>query len=457
VPDDMKKHTKLLKHHAHSISMLQASSGKAYKHNFARSRAAIKAALAALTSDLSTGHAHDQRALNNSYNAVKRRIRDTRSRNRGRVTAFRHKACPTKRAEEKANQQKRAAKAAVDAIKNRRVCDVSTTWKAMGIRTNTAKLGSAMYNKWAKTRAQFVKKTSQHNAAIRAHNAARRTHDKAMTSFKVALSLEAKNTYRSCRDNHKDYDRLKRDVAANVRTRKEVFIATLIVGCYADNLVANGGARACANRKRGTSTSRWNINPKKLAACQSRERLGQILGPKGWQPTYRNCSEHRRIQRERGQKAAEKRKKAAEKRSKELRTKQERTNKQNERNSKQNERNAKEKKSKSNKYRAGGNGVHYGGHFYRTLNGSNPHSRSIGCESGWHGMPRGCSIAPNNMCATLAPRYAWSTHVIVCQSYSYGTKTYMTGRRWSSSKYWSRSGNSYKVNGCSLRLLLKCK
>merc|ERR1711977_773762 len=99
-----------------------------------------------------------------------------------------------------------------------------------------------------------------------------------MTSFKVALSLEAKNTYRSCRDNHKDYNRLKREVAANVRTRKEVFIATLIVGCYADNLVANGGARACANRKRGTSTSRWNINPKKLAACQPDHDRGAVTG-----------------------------------------------------------------------------------------------------------------------------------------------------------------------------------
>lgn len=440
VPEDMKRHTTLLKHHAASISMLQGKAlpGKKYNHNFAKSRAAIKAALAALTSDLSTGHAHDQRALNNSYNAVKRRIRDTRVRNRGRVTTFRHKACPTKRAEEKANQQKRAAKAAVDAIRNTRVCDVSTTWRSMGVRSNTPKLGSAMYNKWAKMRAQFVKKTAQHNAAIRAHNASRRKHDKAMTSFKVALDLEAKNTYRSCRDNHKDYNRLKRDVAANVRTRKEVFIATLVVGCYADNLVAGGNARSCANRKRGTSTSRWNINPKALAACASRGRLAQILGPKGWQPTYRNCSQHRRIQKEIGQKASEKRNK------KEKRTKTEKANK------------AKEKRSKQNRYRGGGHGVNYGGAFYRTLAGANINSRSIGCESGWRAMPAGCSIAPNSMCAHFGSRYPWSTHVIVCQSQSYGTQTYQTGRRWSSSKYWSRSGNNYKVNGCSLRLLLRC-
>merc|ERR1711904_663895 len=57
VPAELKKHTKLLKQHAQTISMLQGKAlpGKAYKHNFARSRAAIRAALAALTSDLSTG------------------------------------------------------------------------------------------------------------------------------------------------------------------------------------------------------------------------------------------------------------------------------------------------------------------------------------------------------------------------------------------------------------------
>lgn len=295
VPDYLKMHTKTMSVHAQTLSMLQAQTkdkalpGKAYKHNFARARAAIKAALSALTSDLRTGHAHDKNMLNRAKAAAARRIRDTETRNKGRVATFRRKACPTKRAEEKANMRKRSAKAAVDTIKTKKICDVSTTWKAMGVRTTTPKLGSAMYNKWAKTRADFVRKTAQYNAAIKAHKAAMRKHDKAMTSFKVALDLEAKNTYRSCRDSHKDYERLKRDVASNVATRKEVYIATLIVGCYADQLSSNRGAKLCADKKRSASTSQWNIRAGKLAACKSRTRLAQLLGPKGWQPTRRNC------------------------------------------------------------------------------------------------------------------------------------------------------------------------
>lgn len=295
VPHYLKRHTSQMSIHAQTLSMLQAQTkdkklpGKAYKHNFARARAAIKAALSALVSDLRTGHAHDKNMLNRARAAGARRIRDTEARNKSRVTKFRRKACPTKRAEERADMRKRAAKSAVNAIKVKRICDVSTTWKAMGVRGTTPKLGSAMYQKWAKTRAAFVAKTAQYNAAIRAHKIAQRIHDQSMTSFKVALDLESKNTYRSCRDSHKDYERLKRDVARNVASRKEVFIATLIVGCYADQLSSNRGAKLCADKKSSTSTKQWNIAPARLAACKSRMRLAQILGPKGWQPTRANC------------------------------------------------------------------------------------------------------------------------------------------------------------------------
>merc|ERR1712096_155060 len=212
VPNDsnLKRHTKLISHHASSLKLIQSQSKKqkAYTHNFSKARAAIKAALAALTSDLRRGHNHDKNELAKAYNAAVRRISDTERRNRERVTTFKHKACPTKRQEEKASSKRKAAKAAVQAVKAQQICNVATTWKAMGIKTNTPRLGTAMYNKWTKGRAQFVRKTSQHNAAIKAHKTARRTHDKAMTSFKVALGLECKNTYRSCRNTHKDYARL---------------------------------------------------------------------------------------------------------------------------------------------------------------------------------------------------------------------------------------------------------
>jgi len=451
--DNLKRHTKLISHHAGTLKLIQAQKalpGKAYSHNFARARNAIKAALAALTSDLRAGHSHDKRELNKAYNAAARRISDTERRNKGRVTTFKHKACPTKRAEEKASAKRRAAKAAVDGVKAQKICNVATNWKAMGIRGSTPKLGSAMYNKWAQARAQFVKKTAQHNAAIRAHNSARRTHDKAMTSFKVALGLECKNTYRSCRDTHKDYNRLKRDVAANVRTRKEVFIATLIVGCYADQLKNNSGARNCANRKRRTSTSRWNINPRRLAACTSHEGLANKLGPKNWQPTWGNCKQHRTIvarNKERSQKK--------ERSTKERATK--------ERNSK-----ASERRNKSGVYRGGGQGINYGGYFYRTFAGASPNGRSNGCESSWYSIPKGCYVNPDHrVCQHFGRNYRWSTHVLCCAGISYGTVGYSPGNRWSGN-YISYSGSCSrngqlkgqcraKVNGCSLRGLLRCK
>lgn len=165
-----------------------------------------------------------------------------------------------------------------------------------------------MNAKWAKARGQWVKRTAQHNAAIKAHKQARRTHDKSMTKLKVALNLEAKNTHRSCLDTHKDYQRLNADVQRNVRTRKEVYIATLIVACYAE-FTNNAKAKVCQARKRRSNTSRWNIKPKSLKACASRTRIADLLGPRNWQPTYRNCAEHRRIAAEKAAKLKEKQQK----------------------------------------------------------------------------------------------------------------------------------------------------
>merc|ERR1712096_131797 len=452
VPNDsnLKRHTKLISHHASSLKLIQSQSKKqkAYSHNFSKARAAIKAALAALTSDLRQGHNHDKNELAKAYNAAVRRISDTERRNRERVTTFKHKACPTKRQEEKASSKRKAAKAAVQAVKAQQICNVATTWKAMGIKTNTPRLGTAMYNKWTKGRAQFVRKTSQHNAAIKAHKTARRTHDKAMTSFKVALGLECKNTYRSCRNTHKDYARLARDVASNVQMRKEVFIATLIVACYADSLKSNNGAKNCANAKRRASTSRWNITPRKLAACTSRNGLDNRLGPKGWQPTWGNCKQHRVI-------VARNKAKAAEKSSKN-----EKRNKLNERNQKAQERRNKANEAKGKRhYRGGGRGINYNGMFYRTLDGSDPNGTSNGCESSYRSVPRGCTpVTSNSVCQYMGKHYRWSTHVIVCKYKSYGTVGYSPGNVFRNDAYYlSHSGARAKTNGCSLRVLLQCK
>merc|ERR1712093_174918 len=323
VPKELQRHTDELATHVSFIQKVKAKIGKkvglvqapkAYKHNFSAARGAIKAALSALTSDLTSGHNHDSRMLSNAFSAGIARIRSTTRRNKARVTTFRHKACPTKRAEETADKKKRAAQNAVNAIKKKQICNVATTWKAMGITTSTPKLGTAMYNKWTRNRADFVRKTAQYNAAAAAHKRARRAHAQAMTSFKVALDLEVKNTHRSCVNTGNDYKRLMRDVQGNVKMRKEVYIATLIVGCYADNLASNKSAGRCADVKRRADTRRWNIVMAAPQRCRSRNTLLSALGPANWQPTWANCAQHRRIYSEKQSKAAAR--KAAERRKK---------------------------------------------------------------------------------------------------------------------------------------------
>merc|ERR1712093_425035 len=44
-----------------------------------------------------------------------------------------------------------------------------------------------------------------------------------------------------------------------------------------------------------------------------------------------------------------------------------------------------------NKYRGGGQGIRYNGMFYRTLDGSNHHGTSNGCENSYRNVPNGCT------------------------------------------------------------------
>merc|ERR1712093_104159 len=85
------------------------------------------------------------------------------------------------------------------------------------------------------------------------------------------------------------YEALKREVASNVNSRKQVFISTLLITCYVDNITSNASAKACADRKRRASTSQWNINGGSLARCPSKAHLTNSMGPAGWKPSSRAC------------------------------------------------------------------------------------------------------------------------------------------------------------------------
>jgi len=159
----------------------------------------------------------------------------------------------------------------------------------MDVEKNVPKFGTELRNKWNRARAAYLKHMAKFKAAEKAHRAALKKHNAAMAEFKTALRIEVANAFSACRNAHKEYEALKKEVAANVASRKQVFISTLLITCYVDNITSNASAKACADRKRRASTSQWNINGGSLARCPSKAHLTNSMGPAGWKPSSRAC------------------------------------------------------------------------------------------------------------------------------------------------------------------------
>jgi len=266
---------------------------KAYSHDFSSSKKAINAALAALNNQLVAGHNHDKKALDSAKTTGNNAITSAHTNGASKCHNYKTKACPTKRAEEAANAAKVNAKKAVDAVKAGKICPLSTTWGDMDVEKTVPKLGTELRNKWDTTRAKYNKAKTAWDNAVKAHQAAINKHQAAMTAFKTALSVEANNVNAACLNAHKEHNVLKSEVAANVASRKQVWIATLVVGCYIENLTSNSAAKACADKKRSENTSRWNINAPSLGACKSKNTLTSTFGPASWTPTATNCHAHK--------------------------------------------------------------------------------------------------------------------------------------------------------------------
>merc|ERR1711934_1061968 len=215
---------------------------KAYKHSFG-ARNALRAAIRALVSELTSGHNHDRNA---GHNAINNAV----NRGKGVTRRYREKACPTKKAQVEAEAARNSAKNALNPIKRRKVCNLNTSWFDMNIKGAAPKFGGELRNKWDKARADYLRKLAKYNAAVRAYNKAAREHAGAMSAFKATVKAEASNAHAACRNAHKAYELLKKDVASNVRTRKQVYIASKVITCYIDNLSNNGGAKNCADRAR---------------------------------------------------------------------------------------------------------------------------------------------------------------------------------------------------------------
>merc|ERR1711959_1355 len=150
-------------------------------------------------------------------------------------------------------------------------------------------------NAWDKARERYSKAKLEYDKATVEHDKAVISTNSALAAFKTSLNLNAANCDSTCKAAHKEYNVLKMEVASNVRARKEVYIATLVVMCYVDHLDNNAAAKACADKARGADRTRWNISPAALAPCESAKDLMRKWGPLDWQPTYAGCAEHRRI------------------------------------------------------------------------------------------------------------------------------------------------------------------
>lgn len=284
------EHADLVEHiHKHAELLQQSKKAKAYKHNWNKSKAAITAAIKSLGAQLSAGHTHDKNMLAKQRKFLNGVIAKAAMAGMRTVGTYRNRACPTKRAEEAADRKKKAALAARGKHENKNICRLGTTWGDMEVDKATPKFGTELRSAWDKARATWVKMTRAYNAAVAAHKSAKKAHEKAMAAFKTSLGLESSNAYNACLNAHKEYEALKKEVASNVRTRKQTFIASLVITCYIDNLTSRKSAKACADKKRKSSTSMWDITPGKLGKCPSKSVFENKFGPKTWRPTTTNC------------------------------------------------------------------------------------------------------------------------------------------------------------------------
>merc|ERR1712054_76794 len=277
------KHAKLLQS--------ASSKAKAYAHNFANSKNAIRSALRALTGQLNTGHKHDVNALRSERNRGNSIITGAHTGGKNKVAGFRNKACPTKRLEQEAKAKRVAAHRAANGVGNGKICSggLSTTYGDMDIEKAVPKFGTELRNKWDKARSKYHSSLGKYKVAKKAHSDALKKYNVAMAQFRTALSIEVSNAIRACKNAHHEYEALKKEVASNVKSRKNVFISTLVITCYVDNITSTHSAKVCADKKRRASTSQWNINGHSLNRCHSKAHLTNSFGPASWTPSTKTC------------------------------------------------------------------------------------------------------------------------------------------------------------------------
>jgi DNA segregation ATPase FtsK/SpoIIIE-like protein len=285
-PMHLKFHVSRINKHA---MLLQKA--KAYGHDFSASSKAIKAALAALLSQLNAGHKHDKAALAAAHKNSKAAISTTESNGKTKCVEYKNKACPTKRIEGEAKAKMDAAHTRMRNIGKSKACDslAHGTWGGMDVDKANPKFGTVVRNAWDKKRGEYVVAHTKWMAEKKVFETAQKAHTEAMAAFTTAVNLEASNAHNACKNAHKQYNDLKNEVFNNVKSRKHVYIASLIIHCYVDNLKSNSAAKSCADKKRKSDTSMWNISANNLAACVSKAALQERFGPLSWKPSNKSC------------------------------------------------------------------------------------------------------------------------------------------------------------------------
>merc|ERR1711881_229865 len=146
------KHARLVQ--TASFDDADEEKAKAYAHNFAASKAAIRAALKSLTDQLDAGHKHDKNALESAFavatGAVSKAVEDGKTK----TTEAKHAACPLKREEEAGAIKKAKLKNMAD-IKGTKICELGTTWEDMDVEKTTPKFGTELRNAWDKKSAAY--------------------------------------------------------------------------------------------------------------------------------------------------------------------------------------------------------------------------------------------------------------------------------------------------------------
>merc|ERR1711939_1028362 len=285
-PMHLKFHVSRINKHA---MLLQRA--KAYGHDFSASSRAIKAALTSLLTQLNAGHKHDKAALAAAHKNSKAAISTTESNGKTKCVEYKNKACPTKRIEGEAKAKMDAAHTKMRNIGKGKACDSFKhgTWGGMDVDKSHPKFGTVVRTAWDTKRGQYVAAHAKWTAEKKVFETAQKAHTEAMAAFTTAVKIEASNANTACKNAHKQYNDLKNEVASNVKSRKHVYIASLIITCYVDNLKSNSGAKACADKKRKSDTSQWNISATPLDACTSTAVLQTRFGPLDWKPSSKSC------------------------------------------------------------------------------------------------------------------------------------------------------------------------